>query len=65
MAQRQGVFVGCIAAALPRCDWGISYEEGIGVRLPHMNGASVLGSLTCLRARADQVLKDSVKMNEI
>jgi hypothetical protein len=38
-------------AELPRCDWGISYEDGIDVRLPHMNGALSLTSLVCLRAR--------------
>src|SRR5262249_8642285 len=38
-------------AALPRCDWGICYDEGIHVRLPHMAGARMLPSLTCLRAR--------------
>jgi hypothetical protein len=39
-------------AALPRCDWGIGWaEEGIDVRLPHNDGARVLTSLACLRAR--------------
>jgi hypothetical protein len=39
------------AAALPRCDWGIGYEEGIETRLPHGQAARVLSDLACLRAR--------------
>jgi hypothetical protein len=39
-------------AALPRCDWGIGWEEvGIDIRLPQVDGARVLASLACLRAR--------------
>src|SRR5689334_10370150 len=38
-------------AALPRCDWGIGWEEGIEVRLPHVDAARALSSLACLRAR--------------
>ncbi|HEV3259691.1 MAG TPA: hypothetical protein VG013_22680 [Gemmataceae bacterium] len=38
-------------AALPRCDWGLPPEEGLYVRLPHVDGARVLSSLACLRAR--------------
>jgi hypothetical protein len=38
-------------AALPRCDWGIGYEEGVGVLFPHARAARVLCSLACLRAR--------------
>ncbi len=38
-------------AALRRCDWGISYEGGIYVRLPHLQAARVLSALACLRAR--------------
>jgi hypothetical protein len=38
-------------AALPRCDWGVTYEEGVETRLPHADGARVLSSLACLRAR--------------
>jgi hypothetical protein len=39
-------------AALPRCDWGIGWEEeGIGVRLTHAAGARALSALACLRAR--------------
>jgi hypothetical protein len=40
------------AARLPRCDWGIGWEEdGIEVLLPQMTAARVLSSLACLRAR--------------
>jgi hypothetical protein len=38
-------------AALKECDWGVSYEDGINVLLPHMGGARYLTSLACLRAR--------------
>jgi hypothetical protein len=38
-------------AALPHCDWGIGYEAGIYVRLPHGSAARVLSSLAYLRAR--------------
>jgi len=38
-------------AALPRCDWGLPAEEGIEIRLIHVDGARVLSSLACLRAR--------------
>ena len=37
--------------AQPRCDWGVSHEEGIFTRLPQANAARVLSSLACLRAR--------------
>ncbi len=41
-----------IGAAMPRCDWGYSYDElGIGLRLAHNEGARALASLACLRAR--------------
>jgi hypothetical protein len=39
-------------AALPRCDWGIDWEEGgVEVLLPQMNAGRVLSSLAALRAR--------------
>src|SRR5262249_23245203 len=39
-------------ARLPRCDWGIGWEEdGVEVLLPQMTAARVLSSLACLRAR--------------
>jgi hypothetical protein len=38
-------------AALPNCDWGIGYEEGIGAMLPHGAAARMLCTLACLRAR--------------
>ena len=38
-------------ARLPRCDWGIGWEEdGVEVLLPQMAAARVLSSLACLRA---------------
>src|SRR5262249_43543153 len=39
------------AAALPRCDWGIGYEDGIELLLPHVQAARMLSNLACLRAR--------------
>jgi hypothetical protein len=39
------------AAAQPYCDWGMGYEEGIGTMLPHLEGAGLLSSVACLRAR--------------
>jgi hypothetical protein len=39
------------AAALPRCNWGISFEDGMGVLLPHLPAARTLADLACLRAR--------------
>jgi hypothetical protein len=38
-------------AAVPRCAWGVGYEEGIHVELPHGPAARVLATLACLRAR--------------
>jgi hypothetical protein len=38
-------------AALPRCDWGLGYEEGIYTRLPQGPAARELSALACLRAR--------------
>lgn len=39
------------AAALPRCDWGISFEDGIEALLPHTQAARALSSLAFVRAR--------------
>ena len=39
------------AATLPRCDWGLGYEEGIELLLPHAQAARTLATLACLRAR--------------
>lgn len=38
-------------AALPHCDWGIGYEEGVGTLLPYAAAARVTANLACLRAR--------------
>jgi hypothetical protein len=38
-------------AALPRCDWGVGYEEGVGTLLPHAAAARLTANLACLRAR--------------
>jgi hypothetical protein len=39
-------------ARLPRCDWAIGWaDEGLENRLPHLEGARLLSSLACLRAR--------------
>jgi hypothetical protein len=39
-------------AALPRCDWGIAWQElGAEVRLSHLDAARVLANLAALRAR--------------
>jgi hypothetical protein len=38
-------------AALPRCDWGIGYEEGVGTLLPYASAARLTANLACLRAR--------------
>src|SRR5262245_18822865 len=39
-------------AKLPRCDWAIGWaDEGLGNLLPHLEGAQLLSSLACLRAR--------------
>jgi RNA polymerase sigma factor (sigma-70 family) len=38
-------------AALPRCDWAIDPERGIDIPYTHAEGARVLASLACLRAR--------------
>jgi len=39
------------AAALPHCDWGLGYEDGIELLLPHAQAARTLSTLACLRAR--------------
>jgi hypothetical protein len=41
-----------LGAGLSRCDWGIPYEQGIDIYLPHGKAARVLCALACLRARA-------------
>ena len=42
------------AAAIPNCNWGISWkEDGPYVRLPQLMAARVLTSLACLRARIE------------
>jgi hypothetical protein len=38
-------------AALPRCAWGIGYEDGIDVLIPHAQASRVLSSIACLHAR--------------
>lgn len=38
-------------SALPYCNWGISYEDGIEVLLPHLGAARTLAFLAALRAR--------------
>lgn len=38
-------------AALPRCDWSLNYEDGIGLLLPQLDRSRTLTLLTCLRAR--------------
>jgi hypothetical protein len=38
-------------AAVRRCDWGISYQDGVYTLLPHADAARVLTSLACLRGR--------------
>src|SRR5262249_41805577 len=38
-------------AALPRCDWSLDYEDGVGLLLPHLDKARTLTLLACLRAR--------------
>jgi hypothetical protein len=40
-----------LGAALQRCDWGIPYEQGIDIHLPHGQAARMLCALACLRAR--------------
>jgi hypothetical protein len=39
------------AAAMPRCAWGLSLDEGIELLLPHAQAARTLATLACLRAR--------------
>ncbi len=39
------------AAKQPRCDWANDFEPGIEISYTHANGAQVLSSLACLRAR--------------
>lgn len=38
-------------AALPRCDWSLNYEDGVGLLLPHLDKARTLTLLACLKAR--------------
>ena len=39
------------SGSVPRCDWGLGYEEGIELLLPHAQAARTLATLACLRAR--------------
>ena len=38
-------------AALPRCEWGMPYEEGVDMLLPQGPAARLLTSIACMRAR--------------
>ena len=38
-------------AAIAQCDWGLGYEDGIELLLPHAQAARTLSTLACLRAR--------------
>jgi hypothetical protein len=38
-------------AAVRGCDWGVSWEDGVYVRLPQAQAARALSALACLRAR--------------
>jgi hypothetical protein len=38
-------------ATLPRCDWSLDYEDGVGLLLPHLDKARTLTLLACLKAR--------------
>jgi hypothetical protein len=38
---------------LPRCDWGLAYEEGIRLHLPHLGKAMTLARLAALHARRE------------
>jgi hypothetical protein len=38
-------------AALPRCNWSLDYEDGVGLLLPHLDKARTLTLFACLRAR--------------
>jgi len=38
-------------ARLPRCDWSLDYEDGIGLLLPQLSRARTLTVYACLRAR--------------
>jgi hypothetical protein len=38
-------------ARLPRCDWSLDYEDGIGLLLPQLDRSRTLALLACLRAR--------------
>jgi hypothetical protein len=37
--------------ALPRCDWSLDYEDGIGLLLPHLGRARTLAAYAALRSR--------------
>ena len=39
------------ASALTHCDWGLGYEDGIEILLPHAQAARTLSTFACLRAR--------------
>jgi hypothetical protein len=38
-------------AALPRCDWSLDYEDGVGLLLPHLARARTLAAYAALRSR--------------
>lgn len=38
-------------SAIRRCDWGMTYEDGVFALLPHAPASRVLTSVACLRAR--------------
>ena len=40
-------------ARMRRCDWGLDYEDGVFVRLPHLPKARSLAVLTALHARQE------------
>jgi hypothetical protein len=40
-------------AKLPRCDWSLDYEDGIGMLLPHLQKSRTLANLAALHARRE------------
>jgi hypothetical protein len=41
------------AARMPRCDWGLDYDDGVSLLLPHLAEARDLGRLAALHGRVE------------
>ena len=49
-------------AKAPCCDWGLNYDDGVGMLMPHLARARTLARLACLRARPSAGSKSATRI---